>query len=82
MASGWLTKPTTRIVAAQRGQTWASVAWSRRRLPLARVGPLHDEARGQATSEVLGFLRARRAVVNPTAAQVAAAEQAARTFEV
>jgi predicted protein tyrosine phosphatase len=43
---------------------------------------LAGQQRGQPTSEVLRFLRARRAVVNPTAAQVAAAEEAARTFEV
>ena len=37
--------------------------------------------REQGTAAALEFLRARRAVCNPNAAQIKAAEEAARTFE-
>lgn len=42
---------------------------------------LAGEFAGQPTSEALAFLRARRPVANPTAAQVAAAEEAAGSYQ-
>lgn len=42
---------------------------------------LAGEYQGQPTREVLRFLRARRPVVNPTSEQIAAAEQAAATYQ-
>ena len=41
---------------------------------------LAGEYRGQSSREALRFLTARRPVVNPTAEQIAAAEEAARTY--